>query len=1779
MFGTKRFACGAPIMRKTREPHGSSDGSDGEAADKAARRAEKRARKEAKSKDSAAASSPAPAPPKPWETAIFKLVDKVNSHARGAAEQRLDHLELQGRRHPGAPLEVVDMSEYPRLAEYVRREFMIHESVSFALRPQLPSVTASLIRDDTTLWSFLVRAQPTADPIVLEVVPVAERCVRAQQPQMPPIDLSGAAVLSRDAFDAALKRAIYPSGERHAIGALTPRAMQLLAANPDRLLAFDMLRDVVGRVTGNSRHLLNPVAALCPLHGPNCTLASKPAQEGQIMLHHANDLDMLLAHLRTAHRSEPRAAQLLARLELALKRRSISTTELDELAPFECDPSDRQPDPHRADLLQRSAPPSAELHWVARWLNELLTRPYLDCTPFLSTSHVFVQMIIYLLMLVFPLAASKLMWSSHLPELFFFASGLFYVSKEVRRPHSLAWHAPAPHAHSGARPAAQAGYRLSRGAVYFNFGRNSEVLYRVTAHRALDEHRVEAQVAEHRPWMLRFGEVGTILLCEHDRATRLTIVQRVAAPPEGAALLLRLCLVSGTIASLSPRGGHALVLRRERRVAGANVNVPLPPPQLVQAAELPAVHASGPNLHTIVAFLTIAPTLRPPPPMLCTDDCTVVLVSQKYDERPLKQCGYAQVVLDQHGVPCVHLLGLYERRDGDEDRVLTGERCAELLAAGPAAYRRVLGTASYVQAVEETSTNTLDQGLTLNTHTAYTTSGGKHDAVISQLAQRRRQLGACLNCIMAGEAENCTKPRLGAACSRCTARRASDPRCGTCVYLHSVFDASDAAAEQRKAVGEIDKQRILAPPSLSDADYQQVGIVMLHALKNKVGGMRNYAMIDSTTDGGGEVSIALLRSLVCGADKGLANQVLEACDNDALICRDRHSDALAYQTCSLPVQKALRDAKVIKVQEVPEPYMTWRNTAANHDLLRRPAAVAINVRGDVLVADVENHVVLMYARNVPVKLKVAVGQWGQAGRATNGEGAKVKLRNPTALALLKLSNSKEEICYVVDAGNRAIRLVRNAQSFDATQAVQTVTLGNAGSESFEPYGLAIVTPSLLAISEDRRRRVVIAHLDDTHTTGLVLSTLAWHELHGPRGLASLNGSLFIADVTCVLAVGVASAGEGRLRRAEATELQRNATSRLQTATPFRNASAVAACKAADGRTTLAVADAAAHQVRVMHLRGFARAGEQVFGTGAPGRMPGAIASATFNEPIGLAYSHGVLRVACYGGEHHGAVSAVTPTGFAVRVFEALETAYRAIGYVPPNATLEARAQRHPPVRQAVATLAASGAYLERVSRARNDALGGGRGAEGPAGTWPLYQIESISLTAASVSRTLDDLEAAGVDLGSMRLAGFVNEAAMERSFGQADQHTQYSHPTMQQYADRKPSGLSHAIRQGCTTPHSEHTNRRTQYQAPQRSWLSAAWVISVVRRAWHAVRPRRQELSEAGQAQLDGEVEAATTMAHVARGQRTNNVRASCYKAKCGYAPTILQAAAAETSDSGGALQILTFTAALNAVRDGTAAALQRAPQQTLDASFSRDVFIFLPGDIVFCRAGEVESTLDAPALDATEEWWALQVTRPFERARMRERCQIHGFWLDRVQRSALRWVLLDGREDIILYGCTLKETGGRPVLISSSELESGWNTNNELVYSLPEQLAERLEQLAQRSDDEDEAPDDQHEQPDAGREGEDEDATDAEGEEGDAGPAAGTSAVEDRIRRREEARDAQLAVEAAKRVELAARRGSMQELMQGSTAGRDLAPATRPRRDPRPISRLIEEDGSETRS
>jgi hypothetical protein len=435
--------------------------------------------------------------------------------------------------------------------------------------------------------------------------------------------------------------------------------MSVLAGNPDRLLAFDRLRELVRMAVGNEHFLLTPVSALCPLHSQRC-------QNPQQLLSPANALHNFERHLRLAHAGEPRAEQLLKRLEYVRAHPHCTLSELAaRAAPFELSASDRQPDDRR-DLLLRMPP--RRLHWVARWLNVLLTEPRsTGGEPRLTMQHVLVQMVVFLLFLVFPQAAWRAMWETQLPQLFHFAGAVLYISKEM-------------------------GYRLMRGRVLFGKGRLSEVLYPITRWWPLggEDGLIAAEVQTHAPWMVHFGDVGTMLRCEHVPTLRMAIDRRVVAPADGAPLCLVLRVVSGSISLLSPMPATGLKLRRVREVDCNDINVPLPQPTVLRHAELPARHTSGPNYHVIAAFLEIAPTLSPPPPLLRNDSCVVVLVSQKFDKRPLNQCGYSHVCSDDSGVPTAKLLGLYEKADGGALTEFTAERCEELVAEGPAVYRRAL---------------------------------------------------------------------------------------------------------------------------------------------------------------------------------------------------------------------------------------------------------------------------------------------------------------------------------------------------------------------------------------------------------------------------------------------------------------------------------------------------------------------------------------------------------------------------------------------------------------------------------------------------------------------------------------------------------------------------------------------------------------------------------------------------------------------------------------------------------------------------------------------------------------------------------------------------------------------------------------------------------------------------------------------------------------------------------------------------------------------------------
>jgi hypothetical protein len=135
----------------------------------------------------------------------------------------------------------------------------------------------------------------------------------------------------------------------------------------------------------------------------------------------------------------------------------------------------------------------------------LLTEPRPGgAEPRLTLRHVLVQMLILLLLLVFPHAAWSAMWSTQLPHLFHFSGALLYIAKEM-------------------------GYRLARGRMLFGKSRKSEIFYSIARWRPMgdEDGLIVAEVTDHRPWMVKFGEVGTMLRCEHVPALRLAIHCRV----------------------------------------------------------------------------------------------------------------------------------------------------------------------------------------------------------------------------------------------------------------------------------------------------------------------------------------------------------------------------------------------------------------------------------------------------------------------------------------------------------------------------------------------------------------------------------------------------------------------------------------------------------------------------------------------------------------------------------------------------------------------------------------------------------------------------------------------------------------------------------------------------------------------------------------------------------------------------------------------------------------------------------------------------------------------------------------------------------------------------------------------------------------------------------------------------------------------------------------------------------------------------------------------------
>ena len=117
------------------------------------------------------------------------------------------------------------------------------------------------------------------------------------------------------------------------------------------------------------------------------------------------------------------------------------------------------------------------------------------------------------------------------------------------------------------------------------------------------------------------------------------------------------------------------------------------------------------------------------------------------------------------------------------------------------------------------------------------------------------------------------------------------------------------------------------------------------------------------------------------------------------------------------------------------------------------------------------------------------------------------------LALLVVQPGKEEYCLFADSGNRVVRLISGVHSFEIDQTVQTLTLPTS-NPPICPYGLALVSSSVLVISGKLTKRVEIFMLDLQRLCCVPISSLTWSATDGllaPACMCALENIIYIRN--------------------------------------------------------------------------------------------------------------------------------------------------------------------------------------------------------------------------------------------------------------------------------------------------------------------------------------------------------------------------------------------------------------------------------------------------------------------------------------------------------------------------------------------------------------------------------------------------------------------------------------------------------------------------------------------
>ncbi|CAB4007206.1 Hypothetical predicted protein [Paramuricea clavata] len=911
----------------------------------------------------------------------------------------------------------------------------------------------------------------------------------------------------------------------------------------------------------------------------------------------------------------------------------------------------------------------------------------------------------------------------------------------------------------------------------------------------------------------------------------------------------------------------------------------------------------------------------------------------------------------------------------------------------------------------------------INAYTEYATVKGTANDVKEAISNVVHSIEVCQQCIKESRHGDCTFTSYKEACNRCKTLQTHglDVKCTSFKVIHV---SSDQASVQRKAHSELSQ---VSAKAIDDVDYIQYGFGMLHFCKNAISSARNYRLTNMSDT----FTVSMLTAIWASKSEE-SKKMKETVPAAVFSYKDRHSDELCFQTVSESIQDIVNSTKHVLVTLVPEQYRTYAVEAKTRTLLGRPLYITTNSNGDFLWTDAEFEVVVMGNRHNPTKC-ISLGKWDEPGSANENQvpTSKASFSHPAGLDVMVCREKKREICFVSDQGNHVIRFINGIKTINGPKCVGTLKIHHV-PEKWRPEGLTVIDSTTLAITAGTELSLI--RLDESLLHGQLITIV--NTLQSPRGLCfhpMQSNSILVADGNVIKEINISSKETSVVAQG------------------FQGAFGISA--AANGE--IGITDVGLHRVSLLKWNEDAWINSTVIGSGDAGCRDGNATTAELHEPTGITFDMNSALICCIGGRDHGCIKLYSQLSFATEFMSNIRNIYDAIGFIPKKEHNKKRKSKSTPIlpfTEGIEKLASSLSFMQSIMLKRKAHLGKSC-LDGSDGSIYTQTLEGLAVSVASLQCHSQAFNELNTDIASINLYAFTNESRKEHNFAKHKQSGQYRHPTMQQYCRAKGCEEEEIIKKFCECPHSYHTNAYKAYQATHRSSLLSTSVIEEYKDIKEKLKPIQTPLNEEDAALLKEDLKKARVMNMITRALPTQNVR-DVYRAKCGYAPCIVDQLDASLFDETDADKRYypSFQQLMDELHESI-----NSNSELDQRNVGNNDFVLLAGDIAAVNPGTENG------IPSGDKWWLLQVNKAVPSSKTSSGCHVSGFWLEQLPSSeqpdqgcALR---LQRGVAKTYYGSLIK-TNDKPAVISVEQLNAGWQ-DGAVVYKLTQEFIHNLDKLS----------------------------------------------------------------------------------------------------------------------